>query len=154
MKADPSGIFNGTVNLVVKRHLHSIAAHFPNGIIPAATLFLFLALLLDHDGLSKAAFYNIIFVAASVPAVILFGVISWKKRYRGKIVPLFKIKAIGGSVVFISALAAVIWRALDADVADGSSVTGWIYFCVHLVMLGATIITGHQGGKLVFAGKQ
>ena len=153
MKAGSSGIINGPINLIVKRHLHSIAAHFPNGIIPAATLFLFLALLLDHEGLSKAAFYNIIFVAASLPAVLLFGIVSWKKRFGGHITSRFKIKAIGGSVVFISALAAVIWRAVNPDVTNGSAVIAWIYFLVHVIMLGAAIVTGHQGGKLVFGNK-
>lgn len=151
--ADSSSLLNKLGNPIVKRHLHSIAVHIPNGVIPAAVLFLFLALLLDHDGLSKAAFYNTIFIATSLPAVLLFGVVSWKKRYGGKVTSLFKIKAIGGSVVFISALLVVLWRAIDPDVADGSSAIGWIYFLIHVIMLGATIITGHQGGKLVFGGK-
>jgi len=153
MKADSSGILNGPINLIVKRHLHSIAAHIPNGVIPAAVLFLFLALLLDHEGLSKAAFYDIIFVAAALPAVLLFGIVSWKKRYGGHITSRFKIKAIGGSVVFISALVVVIWRAVDPNVTDGSAAVAWIYFLFHVVMLGAAVITGHQGGKLVFGNK-
>ena len=152
-EAASSGILNKLVNPIVKQHLHSIAVHIPNGVIPVSTFFLFLALLLDHDGLSKAAFYNTIAIVASLPAVLLFGVISWKKRYKGKITRVFKIKAIGGSVVFASALLVVVWRAIDPDVANGSSAISWIYFCIYLVMLGATVVAGHQGGKLVFGGK-
>ena len=141
------------VDPIVKRHLHSIAAHIPGGVIPVSVVFLFLALLFDNDALSKAAFYNTIFITAALPAVLLFGFVSWKKRYGGKMTRTFKIKGIGGSAVFGLALLVVIWRAIDCDVADSSSVIGWVYFFFYVIMLGAAVITGHHGGKLVFGEK-
>ena len=79
-----SGLLSKLGDRISKQHLHPIAVHFPNGVIPVCVLFVLLALALDNDTVAKAAFYNLIFVLAALPLVLLFGIVDWKKRYEGK----------------------------------------------------------------------
>src|SRR3990172_4528699 len=60
-KARPAGL-NFLFSLMAKNHAHPMAVHFPNGVLPAAVLFLFLSLVFQIAHLPQAAFYNLLFV--------------------------------------------------------------------------------------------
>lgn len=149
--AEGSSLFDKLVNLMLQNHLHPIAVHTPNGIVPAAFLFLLLAYIFQLSSFELAAFYNLVFVLFAMPLVLFSGFIEWRKHYNGARTTVFVVKISCGVVVLVSILAIVLWRIADPEVAAPASSSRWIFFLVHLIALGAVGLAGHLGGKLVFA---
>lgn len=149
-----AGLLDKLVEFMLKNHLHPIAVHTPNGIVPAAALFLFLAVALKMSSFEVPAFYNMVFVLLAMPVVLFSGFIEWQKHYRGAKTTVFIIKISCGLVVLFSLLILVIWRVVNPDVAGLESSVRWIYFLLHLVALAAVGLAGNLGGKLVFDRKK
>ena len=144
----PQNAFQQINNLMVKHHAHPISAHFPNGVLPVAVIFLLLAVWLNLSQLSQAAFYNLVIVLFSMPLVMYSGYNEWKNKYQGKLTRLFLIKIICAIIVVITLIILVCWRIADPYVSEASS--KWIYLFVNFVMLAAAGGAGYIGGKLVF----
>ncbi len=142
---------SGLTALILKHHLHPIAVHSPNGVLPMAILFLFLATAFGLAGFEKAAFFSLVFVLLTLPVVIITGVMEWRNRYKGVMTRIFGIKIGASIVVSATLLAMVIWRLVDPGVA--ASGNRWVYLLVGVVMVGAVGLAGHMGGKLVFAAR-
>jgi rubredoxin/uncharacterized membrane protein len=138
------------LKFMVKYHAHPISVHIPNGVLPVSVIFLMLAVMFNCPGLESAAFYNLIFVALSMPLVIFSGVNDWKRRYRGNISNLFLGKMICGGIVSVFSIFLVVWRTVNPDVVLSASPSRWSYLVFHLIMLAAAIVAGALGGKLVF----
>lgn len=134
--------------LILKHHLHPIAVHSPNGIMPMAFTFLLIAALLGLTSFDAAALYSLVFILISMPVVIFTGYIAWKNRYRGALTPIFKIKITCSAIMLFSLVVLICWRALDPQVVLTSGLR-WLYLLVALVALGAAGMAGHLGGKLI-----
>ncbi len=141
----------GLAALVMKHHLHPIAVHTPNGVLPLAVVFLFIALVLGGSSFEKASFYSLVFVLLAMPAVIMTGYIAWQKRYKGARTKIFGIKIGATIVVCATLLAMVVWRIVDPEVA--TSAGRWTYFLISVVSVAAAGLAGHMGGKLVFGSR-
>ena len=152
--AKDDGLFGKAVQLILDRHLHPISVHTPNGIFPAAVLFLLLGVALKMSSFELAAFYNMVFVLFAMPVVLFTGYVEWQKRYKGAKTSLFFTKITCGVVVLVSLAVLVVWRIIDPHVADPVSSTRWIYFLLHLAPLTAVGLAGNLGGKLVFGKKK
>jgi uncharacterized membrane protein len=135
-------------DLMVKHHVHPISVHIPNGVLPASVIFIVLAALFNFGGLSKAAFYNLIFVVLTLPLVLFSGYIEWQKKYRGQLTRLFKIKISCAAVVSLTAVILMVWLFIDPQAATSSS--NLLFLLINLVMLAAAAIAGFVGGKFVF----
>jgi len=131
--------------LMLKYHLHPITVHFPNGVIPVAVAFIFLAAIFEFTGFSSASFYNMVFVVLTLPVVLFTGYNEWKNKYQGAITSIFKIKIISALIVSITAVIIVLWH-LIAPESHGQP----FFLVLHLIMLAATGTAGHLGGKLIF----
>lgn len=135
---------------ILKHHLHPIMSHTPNGVLPMALIFLLIAALFGFSLFETAAFYSYLFVLLAMPLVLFTGYETWKKRYRGALTSVFKIK-IGASVVAVLLLLLLtIWRAVDPDIATTPSTGRWVFLGLSLILVGAVGGAGHLGGKLVF----
>jgi uncharacterized membrane protein len=141
----------GLAALVMKHHLHPIAVHTPNGVLPLAVVFLFIALVLGGSSFEKASFYSLVFVLLAMPAVVMTGYIAWQKRYKGARTKIFGIKIGATIVVCATLLAVVVWRIVDPEVA--TSAGRWTYFLISVVSVAAAGLAGHMGGKLVFGSR-
>ncbi len=151
-KEKPSWSFLGWLGgLILKLHLHPIAVHTPNGVLPMAVLFMVLAIYFNYQSFELPSFYGLAFVLAVMPAVMITGYIEWQMRYRGAKSFLFITKIFFSIVVLVTVSTLVIWRIVDPAVAAPESPERLTYLIVGLVALGAAGITGHLGGKLVFA---
>ena len=133
-----------------KYHAHPISVHIPNGVAPVAVVFLCLAVFFQFDTLGTAAFYNMIFVALSMPLVLFSGYVDWKNRFGGNLTSLFITKMICGALVLILSVVLVVWRIVDPVVAGAASPGRWMYLLLHLALLVFAITAGFLGGKLVF----
>jgi uncharacterized membrane protein len=164
--ADSEGAVDRLLDLISQKHLHPISVHFPNGILPAAVLFLFLALVLDAAGLAGRAFLSIelsafhhvafldlAFVVLAMPVVLFSGFVDWKKRYKGIMTKVIRTKIICGAIVFILGIALVAWRLAAPESVMGGGIGGWLYLVVNAGMLAAAGIAGNLGGRLVFGRK-
>lgn len=144
-----SGLIDRLGDLVLKLHLHSIFVHFPNGILPAAVVFLAIAVFLKLSFLEPVAYFNAIFVLIMLPMVLFTGYLEWQKRYRGAKTFVFVTKIICALIVLAAVNVLVFWRLLDPQVAAAGSPTQLIYLGVAGGALAAAGIAGHLGGKLV-----
>ena len=124
---------NPIFDLMVKHHVHPISVHIPNGVLPASVIFIVLAAVFNLGGLSKAAFYNLIFVVLTLPLVLFSGYIEWQKKYKGKLTRLFKTKIICAAVVSLTAFILMVWLFIDPQAASASS--SLIFLLINLVML-------------------
>lgn len=147
-RAQPS-FFRG---LVMKHHLHPIAVHTPNGVLPMALVFLAVGVILGFSGFEQAAFYSLVFVLINMPFVIATGYIAWQERYNGARTKLFGVKIGATIVVSATVLALVVWRLVEPEVAVSAG--RWTYLLICLISVGAAGLAGHMGGKLVFGGRK
>ncbi len=137
--------------LIVQLHLHPIAVHAPNGIVPMALLFLFIATIFATSSVETAAFYSLFFVLLNMPAVLYTGYVTWQKKYQGAMTTLFKVK-IGASIVAtILLFILILWRVAQPTIITNSSPGRFVYLLLSCLLLAAVGIAGHLGGKLVFA---
>jgi uncharacterized membrane protein len=134
--------------LMLKHHVHPISVHIPNGVLPASVIFIVLAALFNFSGLSKAAFYNLIFVVLTLPLVLFSGYIEWQKRYNGQMTRMFKTKIFCAAVVTLTAVILVVWLFIDPQAPTSSM--NLLFLLINFVMLTAAAIAGFIGGKFVF----
>lgn len=134
---------------MVKYHAHPISVHIPNGVLPVAVLFLVLSVMFQAAGLEKASFYNMIVVVLVMPKVLFSGYNDWKHRLGGKMTRVIRTKMICGGIVQGLGLLLVIWRWVNPAVALSASSSRMTYLFLHIVLLGAAIVAGFMGGKLV-----
>ncbi len=139
-------------SLVVKHHLHPIAVHTPNGVLPLALVFLAIGIVLGLTGFEQAAFYSLVFVLLNMPFVIATGYIVWQERYKGAKTKIFGIKIGATIVVCATLLVLVVWRFLEPGVA--ASPGRWTYFLICLICVAGAGLAGHMGGKLVFGARK
>lgn len=140
-------------DLVLKLHFHPITVHSPNGVLPVVVIFLGIAMYFNIASLETAAYYNLIFVLLTLPVVLLTGFLEWQKRYKGLKTAIFITKITCALIVLATTNVLVFWRLLDPGVAAEGSPSRMIYLGVAGVMLVATGLAGHIGGKLVFASR-
>jgi uncharacterized membrane protein len=146
----PKTFYNIITDLMVKHHLHPIAVHVPNGVVPAVVLFVLLGMLFTSAGLIQAAYYNMIFVVLALPVVLYSGVNEWRKKYNSGKTSIFIAKFISAAVVTICAVIIALWFLFHPELIKDPSSMPPVLILLHLVLLAATGIAGHLGGKLVF----
>ncbi|NNF47982.1 MAG: rubredoxin-type Fe(Cys)4 protein [Desulfofustis sp.] len=138
--------------MVMKHHLHPIAVHTPNGVLPLALIFLAIATMFGLTSFERAAFYSLVFVLINMPFVIVTGLIVWQDRYKGAKTKVFGLKIGGAIIVVATLLALLIWRLVEPGVA--ASPGRWTYLLICLVGVAGAGISGHFGGKLVFGSRK
>ena len=150
----PATLLAFATTQILRHHLHPIMVHTPNGIVPMAVIFLFIAALFTAPLFDIAALYSLVFVLIAMPAVLATGYIVWQERYRGALTSIFKLK-IGASIVAtVSLVILLIWRALQPAVLTTPSTGRWFFLILAVIMLGAVGLAGHIGGKLVFGNRK
>jgi len=134
--------------------LHPVAAHFPNGLIPTAALFLLLALGLDSAHLEHAAFYLLAVVLFIIPVSMASGIHDWQKRFHGERASIFYKKIGLASALFIFVLAAVGIRYQGSSLVTEAGIGKWVYVGLVLGMSPIVALLGHYGAKLAFQWKK
>jgi len=146
-----AGIYTMASELTARHHLHPIAVHTPNGVIPMALVFMAISAWFGAPHFETAALYSLVFVLISMPLVLFTGYSMWRQRYLGAWTGIFKIK-IGASIATVVLLAVlVIWRIVQPDILASASTGRWIFWGGSVLLVCAAGVAGHYGGKLVFA---
>ena len=127
---------------------HAIAAHFSNGLIPVAVLYLLLTLSTGNTYFEHTVEHLILIVILAIPFSFFSGVHDWKTKYRAAKAPIF-IKKIRLSVLlFIFCFSAVGIRLTTPDVMNRQGPEHWLYLALLFSMLPVVTLLGHYGGKL------
>jgi hypothetical protein len=128
--------------------LHAIAAHFSSGLVPAALLYLLLAIQTGNVFFERTVSHLILLTLFAVPVSIFSGVNDWRTKFRGATAPIFMKKLILSGLLFSLCLATLAIRFIHPDVlAEGGFLFG-AYAGIHLAMLPVVILLGHYGRKL------
>jgi rubredoxin len=152
--APPAGWYERITAQMVTLHAHPISTHIPNGVLPVAVFFLFLAIVFQLADVGRAAFYNMVIVLLSMPFVLFSGYNDWQRRFGGRMTNIFRIKIICGATVVLTTLVSVIWWVSVGDITRGGYGHRWLFFLFNLITLGAAVTAGYMGGKLVFNKQQ
>jgi hypothetical protein len=142
--------FRGLFAMLIRRHLHPISAHIPNGVLPLSVLFILLTVIFGWQGLGQAALYNLVFVLLALPFVLFSGYLEWKLKYAGHWTWLFRFKIGSALCTFALALFLTIWLALNPELLLSPGAGRMLFVLLSLAMLAAAGTAGYLGGKLVF----
>ncbi|MFP4392879.1 MAG: rubredoxin-like domain-containing protein [Desulfohalobiaceae bacterium] len=142
--------FRGIFALLIRRHMHPISSHVPNGVLPMSVLFIVLAAIFGWQGVSQAVLYNMVFVLLALPFVLFSGYLEWKFKYGGHWTWLFRVKISCALATFALALLLTVWLALNPDLLTVSGEGRAVFVLLGLAILAAAGTAGYLGGKLVF----
>lgn len=144
----PKTKFETVIRLIVRHHVHPIATHIPNGVIPVSVLFIFLSALFNVEVLANAAYLNLVVVVLALPMVLFTGWSEWRNKYKSAVTTLFVVKIACALGVTVLAVISGAWLMIDPQVTASSD--KWTFVLLNAALLGVTGIAGHIGGKLVF----
>ena len=137
-------------DMMTKFHGHPISVHIPNGLLPVAVLFIFLATIFGFTSMIIAASFNMGVVALSMPLVLFTGWVDWQNRFNGAITNVFTVKITCGIIVTITSWILFIWLLINPEVVISGGTSRVAFLLINLIMLGAAGTAGWYGGKLVF----
>ena len=127
---------------------HAIAAHFSNGLIPVAVLYLLLTLSTGNVYFEHTVEHLIVIVLMAVPVSFFSGIRDWKKKYRAAKAPIFIKKIRLSCLLFLFCASAVGIRLATPDVVNRQGIEHWLYLALLFSMLVVVTLLGHYGGKL------
>lgn len=128
--------------------LHAAAAHFNNGLLPAAVLFLILTLLTGNVHFEHTALHMIILALCIVPVTFFSGIRDWRRNFGGGRAPIFYRKVGLTGILFLLGAIAVIIRSAWPAVLFQEGVRKWLYLGCFFGTLPVVLLLGHYGGKL------
>lgn len=134
--------------------LHPAAAHFPNGLLPTAVLFLVLTLFTGSPYFEHAVFFLLGVALAVVPVSMASGIYDWRTKFRGIKAKIFYKKIGLAATLLLLGMTALGIRFLQPEVMGRGGGLKWVYSGILLAMLAVTALLGHYGGKLSFQWKK
>ncbi|NPV56245.1 MAG: hypothetical protein HPY76_06180 [Anaerolineae bacterium] len=136
-------------NAITQLHpLHPITVHFPIGLTAAAALFVLLALITRKKALEQAAYFNIIFAAASSVLAIATGMRSNLINYDGG-APNALVKVVLGVLLMLILLAAILARRRNPDLL-WSKQGGALYAAAYFASFAIALTLGFLGGVILY----
>jgi rubredoxin/uncharacterized membrane protein len=130
---------------------HAVAAHFPNALLPTCFLFLLLTIFTGRESFENTTFYLLLIAFLATPPTFATGMIDWKTKYAGELVPIFRKKIVLGILLFVLGFIATAWRWNNPEVLSAGGFPACAYSLLILAMLGCVTLLGHYGGMLLFA---
>ncbi|PWW81138.1 MULTISPECIES: hypothetical protein [Prosthecochloris] len=133
--------------------VHPVAAHFSNGLIPVAVLYLLLTLPSSDPFFEHTVEHLIIIVLFAIPVSFFSGIHDWTVNYKRAKTPVFMNKIRLSFVLFGLVAFAVAIRLTVPDVMYRNDWLHWVYIVLLLAMMPVVTLLGHYGGKLAGAAK-
>ncbi|MBM3162583.1 MAG: hypothetical protein FJZ79_04555 [Chlorobi bacterium] len=128
--------------------LHAIAAHFSNGLIPVAVLYLLLTLPTGNPFFEHTVQHLLWITFLAIPVSFLSGIHDWKTKYRAAKAPVFIKKIRLSGVLFVLCALGVALRLGVPDIMERGDILHWLYVADLFGMLPVVTLLGHYGGKL------
>jgi len=128
--------------------LHPIAAHFSNGLIPVAVLYLLLTLFDGSPFFEHTVIHLLLISLLAIPFSFYSGIRDWKTKYKGAKAPVFQKKIRLSILLLVAGILSTAIRFAVPDVMQQGGPLAWAYVAMLLVMLPTVVLLGHHGGKL------
>ena len=148
--AASSGVFGFALEMWQTFVLHAVAAHFPNGLLPASALFLALFLFKGVESFEATAFHLVTLCVLVTPLVLVSGLRDWQAKYGGMPGHIFYKKITLALILLILGIGAVTLRGVVGSWAGLGQEGQIVYLLLISGMLGCVTLLGHYGGQLVF----
>jgi PAS domain S-box-containing protein len=142
---EKSGLFH---EIVAAFKIHPVLAHFPNGLIPTAAIFLLASILTGQPRLENVVFWLVLTSVAVVPFSLATGIHDWHKHFGKHLAPVFYKKLGLALTLFVLGLAATGLRYENQDLLKVDDWYGWLYVLSMLGMLCCVGLLGHFGTLL------
>lgn len=141
-------------DLVASFRLHSVAVHFPNGLIPVMLLAMLLFFVTGKPFFEQTAFFMLCLAFAATPVALASGIYCWRHRFSGVRARIFIVKRRLALLLLLLEGAAVVIRGTHPLLFSRVSALQILYLGLLGGMLVAVVLLGHYGGKLVFEWRQ
>ena len=141
----------GLAQRIAGLYPHPMIVHFPIAFSTVAPLFSILYLLTGEASFEATSYYILVLGVLAAPVCGLSGAFSWKVNYRGKMTEAFRRKITFSALLFVVAVACLIWRTLDPNILIEGSTLAYVYLVMLLSLAPIAAILGHTGGRIVFA---
>lgn len=128
--------------------LHAVAAHFPNGLIPVAVIFMLLALVSADPYSEHTVMHLLLVTLCMIPISFISGVRDWRRNFHGAKAPIFRKKLILATTLFLLCGFSLILRLRYPDVLSHLGFATLLYGASLLLMLLLVTLLGHFGAKL------
>lgn len=128
--------------------LHPVAAHFSNGVIPVAVLYLLLFLPTGNLYFEHTVINLLVIVLLAVPVSFYSGIRDWKTKYKGAKTPVFQKKIRLSILLSVMCAITVAIRIAVPDVMMTKGVLFWVFVVCFSITLPTVVLLGHYGGKL------
>jgi uncharacterized membrane protein len=138
--------FDPKTVLLAKHAQHVVLIHFPIALFISAVAFDFLARWTKREGLSDAAYYNLLLAAFSTIPVIATGIVAWQLQLEGQ-----KLKGILLMHLVLACISTLfIWISCWLHLRERRSKKDASGYRLPVELVGVAIIaaTGHLGGFL------
>jgi uncharacterized membrane protein len=144
--AEP-GLFR---DLVENFRLHSVAAHFPCGLLPSCVLLLLAFFVTAEPALESAVYWLLLLALTVAPVSLISGLYVWRKHFEGRRAAIFIKKICLALTLLLFGVAATSLRSADPELMLSFSWRSWLYLTCFGGMFGCVVLLGHYGSKLVF----
>ncbi len=140
------------MNQVAQRriHWHIVLTHFPISLFGVTFLFQVLHLFLQPDSFEAASNVTLMGGALAMIPTTWTGWATWRGRYKGATVPLFKKKIITAFVMLVLSVSLVLWRSLTYDIFSNQPYLRdhLVYFTGTALLIAGSVVEGYYGGRL------
>lgn len=128
--------------------LHPVSAHFSNGLVPVAVLYLLLSIFFGDRFFEHTVIELLVVVLVAAPFSFYSGVREWKMKYKGAKAPVFAKKIRLSILLLTLCVVAVIIRISVPGVMEDGGPLAWVYVASLCAMLPTVVLLGFHGGKL------
>lgn len=133
--------------------LHAVAAHFNNGLLPSALLFLILTLVTGDPYFEHTVLHLLIIALCVSPVSFFSGLRDWRTKFHGGRAPIFYRKMWLSGILFLLVGSAAALRLTHPALLLEGGLCKWLYLGCLLGTLPVVVLLGHYGSKLAFRWK-
>lgn len=148
----PEEIVTGRALLKYKVHWHVVFTHFPIAFFSASFLFQILHLFPSSFTSCFEIATNVTLISATIMMIptIITGWFTWKDRYGGANILIFRRKTLISYIMFGFAAVLVIWRSVFygvfVDIPYG--IYHWLYLAGNVLLIIGAVTEGFYGERL------
>lgn len=133
---------------------HPVAAHFVNGLVPVAVLFMLLTLVTADIYFEHTVIHLISVAALTVPFSFISGIRDWRSKFKGARAPIFYRKITLALTLALLCGAILAIRFVWPDPLAAGGKIAWLYAACIAATLPVVTLLGHYGAKLANALRQ
>ena len=136
-------------NRSYKMHWHVVLTHFPISLFGIAFGFQVLHLFVAPACFELATNVSLILATATMIPVTMTGWVTWKTKYKGAKVILFRRKIFIAFAMLAVSVILTIWRVTLGILEEvPESPSHWIFMAGNLILISGAIVEGYFGGRL------